>query len=89
MSTPVRAVIFDIGGVLAHDVWEHLFLDPETGLASRYGIDREKLQSVGRSLWTQFAFERANERPWQEEEVESFKTFSSSSTKDPSSIAAG
>jgi hypothetical protein len=40
MSTPVRAVIFDIGGVLAHDVWEPLFLDPETGLASRYGIDR-------------------------------------------------
>ena len=28
----IKAIIFDIGGVIAYDVWEHLLLDQEIGM---------------------------------------------------------
>ncbi|MGZ4854529.1 MAG: HAD family hydrolase [Candidatus Angelobacter sp.] len=55
----IRAVIFDVGGVLAYDVWEHLLLDepdpanPDkpVGIASFYGLRRRDVERVGRKLW--------------------------------------
>ena len=37
----IQGVIFDIGGVLAYDVWEHLLLDPPgtpTSVSARFQI---------------------------------------------------
>jgi HAD superfamily hydrolase (TIGR01509 family) len=51
----IRAVIFDIGGVLAHDVWEHLLLDEKDGIASICNLNVEQVQRVGQNLWKQFA----------------------------------
>jgi FMN phosphatase YigB (HAD superfamily) len=55
----IRAVIFDVGGVLAYDVWEHLLLDepdlanPDkpVGIASFYGLQHSDVERVGRKLW--------------------------------------
>ena len=47
-----RAVILDVGGVLAHDIWEPMFDD----LASRHRLSRRKLHDVGRLLWETFAY---------------------------------
>ena len=46
------AVIFDVGGVLAHNMWEPLFDD----LASEHGLDRDELHQIGRLLWETFAY---------------------------------
>lgn len=52
----VDGAVFDIGGVLAHDVWEHLLLDSENGIAARYALDKEQVVRVGRLLWEAFAY---------------------------------
>jgi len=48
----MTAVIFDVGGVLARDIWEYLFDD----LALAHGLDRETLHEAGRLLWETFAY---------------------------------
>jgi HAD superfamily hydrolase (TIGR01509 family) len=47
-----KAVILDVGGVLAHDIWEPMFDD----LARRHRLDRKKLYEIGRLLWETFAY---------------------------------
>ena len=52
----IQAIIFDIGGVLAHDVWEHLFLDDE-GVRSKYPqLDAAEMFRWGKSVWETFAY---------------------------------
>jgi HAD superfamily hydrolase (TIGR01509 family) len=45
-------VILDVGGVLAHDMWEPMFRD----LARRHGLSNARLQRIGRLLWETFAY---------------------------------
>jgi len=47
-----QAVILDVGGVLAHNMWEPMFDD----LAARYALDREALRQAGLLLWETFAY---------------------------------
>jgi HAD superfamily hydrolase (TIGR01509 family) len=47
-----RALILDVGGVLAHDIWEPMFDD----LARRYRLSRRRLRGLGRLLWETFAY---------------------------------
>jgi HAD superfamily hydrolase (TIGR01509 family) len=47
-----RAVILDVGGVLAHDIWEPMFRD----FSRRYGLSNARLQRIGRLLWETFAY---------------------------------
>ena len=47
-----RAVILDVGGVLAHDIWEPMFDD----LAARYGLNRSRVRRAGKLLWETFAY---------------------------------
>ena len=49
---PTQAVVLDVGGVLARDMWEPMFDD----FAARYGLDREELHETGRLLWETFAY---------------------------------
>jgi HAD superfamily hydrolase (TIGR01509 family) len=46
------AVLFDVGGVLAHNMWERMFDD----LAEKHGLDPVEVQEVGRLLWETFAY---------------------------------
>jgi len=55
-----KAVVFDVGGVLAHDVWEHFFCDKD-GISEKYCLDRGQLDAVGRLLWEVFAYRRATQ----------------------------
>jgi len=48
----IRAVILDVGGVLAHDIWEPMFDD----LAKQYRRNRKELRAAGRLLWETFAY---------------------------------
>ena len=43
----IDAVVFDLGDVLARDVWEHMFLDPDRGLAVRFGLDAHRMRKAG------------------------------------------
>ncbi len=52
----MQAVIFDIGGVLAEDVWEHLLLDRPAGIADLHGLDRDRVKELGEDLWQAFAY---------------------------------
>ena len=47
-----RAVILDVGGVLAHDMWEPMFRD----LGARYRLERRRLTRIGKLLWETFAY---------------------------------
>lgn len=49
---PARAVVLDVGGVLAHNLWEPMLDD----LAQRYRLDRDEMQQTGRLLWETFAY---------------------------------
>ena len=48
----IGAVILDVGGVLAHDIWEPMFDD----LAVRYRLDRQRIHQAGKLLWETFAY---------------------------------
>ena len=47
-----QAVVLDVGGVLAHNMWEPMLDD----LAQRYRLDRDEMQETGRLLWETFAY---------------------------------
>ncbi len=49
---PAQAVVLDVGGVLAHNMWEPMLDD----LAQRYQLDRDAMQETGRLLWETFAY---------------------------------
>ena len=47
-----EAVILDVGGVLAHDIWEPMFAD----LAASHGMDGGEVKKAGSLLWETFAY---------------------------------
>lgn len=47
-------VSFDLGGVLANDIWEHAFLDPTAGIAATLDLDPETARTVASSVWKEF-----------------------------------
>ena len=56
-----RGVLFDVGGVLAYDVWEHLLCDPPprnsadpVSISAKYDVPTTQLELLGRHLWKQF-----------------------------------
>lgn len=55
MGSDKRTVIFDIGGVIAFDVWEPMFLDPVKGMAAKFDISLERARSVGERLWGKYS----------------------------------
>lgn len=57
----IKSIIFDIGGVLAYDVWEHLLLDKETGIAYKHNLDLDKTREIGEKLWEEFAYRSTND----------------------------
>ena len=76
MPQAVHALIFDIGGVLAYDVWEHLLLDGESGVVSRYGLRQDVVRQIGKELWAEFAYQKPNDpNRWQDQEAEYWQTF--------------
>lgn len=64
-----EAVIFDIGGVLAKDVWERILpaRDNEGGIATTYDLDKEQVHKVGELLWEAFAYRpEARHNSWRD-----------------------
>jgi HAD superfamily hydrolase (TIGR01509 family) len=51
----IKALIFDVGGVLAYDVWENLLLDKDYGVASVFHLNAEEVYKTGQELWNLFA----------------------------------
>jgi len=56
-----HTIVFDIGGVLAFDVWEHMLLDDHHGIAHRWNLDTAEVFEFGRQLWEEFAYTSADE----------------------------
>lgn len=72
----VKAVVFDVGGVLAYDVWEHLLLDEKNGVVSIYNLKAEQVRKVGQDLWTKFACRvTVEENDWKRLEEEYWEHF--------------
>ena len=77
----MKAVIFDVGGVLAQDVWEHLLLDQSApgqpvGIASLHGLQGDLVERVGKLLWEAFAYApETNRNDWRQLEKRYWKTF--------------
>jgi FMN phosphatase YigB (HAD superfamily) len=72
----IEAVIFDLGGVLAYDVWEHLLLDETEGVASLWKLDRQQVERLGRALWEEFSIRPTAENyGWRELEREYWTEF--------------
>jgi HAD superfamily hydrolase (TIGR01509 family) len=72
----IKAVIFDIGGVLAYDVWENLLLDEKVGIAKAYNLDYNQVKQIGQTLWEQFAYITSSD--WKQMEVDYWNKFSQS-----------
>jgi FMN phosphatase YigB (HAD superfamily) len=72
----IKAIIFDIGGVLAEDVWEHLLLDDRVGIADCYHIDKLRARKIGEDLWKAYAFRGvSNGENWKSLEKEYWTAF--------------
>lgn len=74
----VQAVIFDIGGVLAHDVWENAVLGEgeNEGLVAKLGLNLEEVRAVGEALWLKYAhLPPANDVHWRSLEKEYWREF--------------
>lgn len=72
MSAQPDALIFDMGGVLANDVWEPMF----AVLAERHGLESARVDEAGKLLWETFAY--VGETPanqWRDMEVRYWKLF--------------
>ena len=57
----IKTVIFDVGGVLARDVWEAVWLTPEVGLADRLGVSPRAAMSAGVKIYGRFSRGRFSE----------------------------
>jgi FMN phosphatase YigB (HAD superfamily) len=61
----IKTIVFDIGGVLAHDVWEHLFLDAN-GIAEKYDLPKGEIEEIGSRIWHEFAYQpETPEQNWE------------------------
>lgn len=60
-TTSIGAVVFDIGGVLVRDVWEHLLLDPEKSVAAVCGLDMKEVADFAPALWRAFELRPCSE----------------------------
>jgi len=71
----IKAIIFDIGGVLAYDVWEHLFFDPD-GIVALYQLNNEMVYKIGAKLWGEFAYQNIGiESSWEKTEENYWQRF--------------
>lgn len=74
----VAGVIFDIGGVLAPDIWESVLpaRDRAGGIAARFSLDKEQVHRVGGLLWEAFAYTPETPlRGWRELERQYWEMF--------------
>jgi FMN phosphatase YigB (HAD superfamily) len=69
----MKTLILDVGGVLAFDVWEHLLLDKNEGIASTYNLDEQKTIQAGSVLWEQFAYQSSSD--WRQLEIDYWTQF--------------
>lgn len=65
----IKAVIWDLGGCLCKDVWEHLYQDKDHGIRSicRTLPSDQELMKTGSELWNEYACRDATEAEyWQD-----------------------
>lgn len=55
-------MVFDIGGVLAWDIWENVYLDPVKGLAVELDLDPKEIHQFGLGLWEEVAYRSAHSK---------------------------
>jgi HAD superfamily hydrolase (TIGR01509 family) len=68
----IEAVVFDIGGVLAHDIWENLL--PRIATIER--LDKEQTKKVGALLWEAFAYRPETAiNSWRDLEIQYWRLF--------------
>ena len=68
----IKAIIFDIGGVLAQDIWEHLFFEPN-GIVALHKLNKQIVNEIGAKLWNEFAYR--NDDEWQKLELKYWQRF--------------
>ena len=72
----MKGIIFDIGGVLAQDVWEHLLPDRPDGIAAHHNLNEDLVKKVGKLLWEAFAYTPETQRnDWRQLEKRYWKCF--------------
>lgn len=72
----IKALIFDVGGVLTEDVWENMLLHGEEALAPTLGLNLGRVTEVAKSLWTEFAHRSVTDvANWRMLEVEYWTSF--------------
>ena len=72
----IKTVVFDVGGVLADDVWEHVMGDAQKGMAVRLGLNPEKLIAATDELWHLFSMRKAkNAAEIETQEIEYWTLF--------------
>ena len=71
----IKAIIFDVGGVLAYDVWEHLFFEPD-GVVALYKLNADVANKTGTKLWNEFAHQNTDiNNGWQKLESDYWQRF--------------
>ena len=73
----IGAIIFDIGGVLAKDVWENMYYqDADASLVKRYGLNEGEAKKIGKLLWESFAYvAETSANKWRDLEIRYWQLF--------------
>ena len=69
----IKAVVFDMGGVLVSDVWENLFFNKKNGMAAMYNMNTDIVQKAGAELWEKYA--HITDVDWKELEAKYWAEF--------------
>jgi FMN phosphatase YigB (HAD superfamily) len=72
----IKGILFDVGGVLAHDVWENMLLDDEKSVTQILGLNSDRVATVARELWKEFAHRSTTPAvDWRTLEFEYWRSF--------------
>jgi len=74
----IEGVIFDVGGVLAYDIWEHLLpcRNKTGGIRDRFGLNKDEVHKIGKLLWGVFAHTPETPRAnWRDLEKQYWRLF--------------
>ena len=72
----IKSIIFDIGGVIALDIWELMLLNHKNSITQKYKLNHSEVFQYGKKLWEEFAYLKVSESlKWTDLEKKYWKKF--------------
>jgi FMN phosphatase YigB (HAD superfamily) len=80
----IKAVFFDIGGIIIQDPWEWMMVDSENNISEMFGLDPEEVASIGKEVWG--GYDKVNPPDYHSFELQYWNDFLSKISNKPDSL---